>query len=76
MRPDGWGEIQGISQEFQVVEFLMGSPELANHILRVNGHKIFMARFIEPGTLVELRAEKGSCGEKRSFFQEAPENGN
>lgn len=58
---DGWAVIDGIGAEGPRVEFLMGSPDYANHRLRLGGVTHALAQWIEPGSLVHLAVRAGPC---------------
>ncbi len=61
VREDGWAVIDGIEEANPRVEFLMGSPDFANHRIRVGGSTYALTRWIEPGSLVQVEAKAGSC---------------
>lgn len=60
LRPDGVGELRNINEVRREVHFMMGSPDMANHTLIIDGNRIELAKFIKPGTLVSLVVSRGS----------------
>ncbi len=64
VRKDGWGEIDGIQEVRDRVEFLMGSPDFANHRLRADGKTYVLAERILPGTRVLIEVRAGACPQK------------
>lgn len=57
IRPDGWGEIDGISSCGSRIDFIMGSRGHANHRLFFGGRCYLLSDFIEEGTIVVIRVE-------------------
>ncbi len=54
LRRDGVGELRHINELRKEVEFMVGSPDLADHTLILRGRRIRLLRFVEPHTLVSL----------------------
>ncbi len=54
LRRDGVGELRNINELRKEVEFMVGSPDLADHTLILRGRRIRLLRFVEPHTLVSL----------------------
>jgi len=72
IRPDGWGEIDGIEAYHPFVEFLMGAREHANHRLTLRGMEYSLADVIPPGTPVVVRVQTASCNEPVSMDKGDP----
>jgi hypothetical protein len=62
LRPDGVGELRNIDERRRRVEFMLGSPDLANHTLILRGRRIPLLRYLPPHTLVYLAVEE--CRER------------
>ncbi len=58
LRPDGVGELVDINEVRTEVEFMMGSPDMANHTLIISGRRIPLVRYCRPRTLVAIRVVK------------------
>jgi hypothetical protein len=55
LRKDGVGELRNINKELDRVHFMQGSPDMANHTLILRGKRIPLVKYVEPGTLVDLK---------------------
>jgi hypothetical protein len=55
LRKDGVGELRNINKEIDRVHFMQGSPDMANHTLILRGKRIRLVKYVEPGTLVDLK---------------------
>ncbi|MCA1989148.1 MAG: DUF1850 domain-containing protein [Desulfarculus sp.] len=54
---DGSAELAEINQRLGEIVFRLGSPDLANHRLRVDGQTHRLLDYFAPGTLLRLRVE-------------------
>lgn len=62
LRPDGVGELREINELRKEVEFMVGSPDLADHTLILRGRRIRLLRFVQPHTLVRLVVRSTGTG--------------
>ncbi|MFH1032989.1 MAG: DUF1850 domain-containing protein [Pseudomonadota bacterium] len=53
--PGGVGELADINQELERVQFMLGSPDLANHTLIVDGRRWRLLDYAHTGDLLSLR---------------------
>ncbi|MBN2034805.1 MAG: DUF1850 domain-containing protein [Deltaproteobacteria bacterium] len=53
-RPDGSAELADINKELDEVIFRLGSPDLANHTLIIDGQRLSLLDYAEPGDLMNL----------------------
>jgi hypothetical protein len=53
---DGWAELYDIDREMDQVVFRLGSPDLADHTLKIPGRRLRLLDHAEPGTLICIRA--------------------
>lgn len=58
LRPDGVGELRGIDEGREKVQFMMGSKDLSDHALILNGKTFRLSEWIEPFDIVEIRLKK------------------
>lgn len=58
LRPDGVGELKGINERRNPVEFMMGSKDLANHTLFWRAKEIELSRFFQTGEIIQIRVVK------------------
>ncbi len=56
LRPDGVGELRNINEPRHPVRFRLGSPDLADHTLIMNGERLRLCRVAPPGSLLDLVA--------------------
>jgi hypothetical protein len=56
-KPDGSAELSDIHQEFETVIFRLGSPDLANHTLVIDGRRLRLLDYTEAGTLICIRVQ-------------------
>jgi len=61
LRGDGWAEIEGWETLLERIEFIMGSPDLANHRLIFRGRSFSLSSKIAPGTQVAVEVQEGEC---------------
>jgi hypothetical protein len=58
LRSDGVGELKDINERRNLVEFMMGSKDLANHTLFWRAKEIELARFFQSGEIIQIRVVK------------------
>ncbi len=54
LRKDGVGELRNINKIIKRVNFMQGSPDMANHTLILRGKRIRLVKYVAPRTLVDL----------------------
>ena len=58
LRADGVGELRNINELRSEVNFMMGSPDMANHTLIFRGKRTPLVHYAPTGTLVGLHVDK------------------
>lgn len=58
LRPDGVGELREINEAREMIQFMMGSRDMANHKLIFKGETFHLSDGIEPFEIVEIKLKK------------------
>jgi hypothetical protein len=58
-RPDGSAELSGINREMDEIVFRLGSPDLANHTLIIQGRRLRLLNYADAGDLLCIRLASG-----------------
>jgi hypothetical protein len=58
LRPDGVGELKDINERRNLVEFMMGSKDLANHTLLWKEKRIELLNYFQSGEILRIRVVK------------------
>lgn len=56
-KPDGSAELSDINEEFEKVIFRLGSPDLANHALLIDGNHLRLLDYADAGALLWIRVK-------------------
>jgi len=59
-RPDGSAELSGINREIDEIVFRLGSPDLANHTLIIQGRRLRLLDYAEAGDLLCIHLVTGA----------------
>ncbi len=66
----GWAEVGGWETVLERIEFVMGSPDLANHRLILKQGVFSLSSKIVPGTQVAVEVQEGECEKERALDEE------